>query len=117
MSFEKEIFKAIEGRGPEDAASLWEILFVIDYFQRLIATQDELNDGLGALAGIGAIRELPGHRYIDARLGTGSADLTPISNEELDLAAKEYHREFWNADRRLQQKGRARPDKRPISPS
>lgn len=112
MSFEKEILSAIAKRGPDDPATLPDILWAIDFYERVSASSEEISEGLQALLRSGAIRELPGHRYIDAELGPGSADFSPISKEELDAARKEYGRRFRKTYHELHPKSRRR-DRRP----
>lgn len=111
MSFETEILNAISKRGPDNPATLSDILWVVDYYQRLIASSEELSEGLQALLRSGAIRELPAHRYIDAGFGQGSADFSPISKQELDAARNEYGRKFRKTYHELDRKSQ-RPNGR-----
>ena len=109
MAFEKEIRVAIAGHGPDDAATLTDIIGAVDAQQKLIVTNDELADGLRALLAAGTIRELAGHRYIDAKLGPGGLTFTPITELELSEAVAEYGRRFRAAYKRLEEQGVA-PD-------
>ncbi len=92
--FDDDILAPILGRDADDPASLWELLSSVDAVHQTFVDVDELNAALARLALGGLIRELPGHRYVDATAGGGDAHLRPITLFEWQAAIEEFQREF-----------------------
>ena len=96
--FDDDVLGPILGRDSEDPAMLWELLSSVDAIHQTFIDVDELNAALGRLAASHRIRELPGHRYVDATAGAGapdgSATLVPVSLFEWQAAIEEFQREF-----------------------
>lgn len=62
--YARDVAGAIDGKGPEDPASLWQFHQAIDWRERDEIDVEALNAILGWLVASGRIRELPGHRYV-----------------------------------------------------
>ena len=92
--YDEDIHGPIIGRGPGDPALLWELISSVDATHQTFIGVEDLQAGLGRLAAAGRISELPGHRYIDAAAGVGSAVMTPITAPEWDAAVAEFQAEF-----------------------
>jgi len=92
--FDDDILGPITGCDAQDPAPLWELLSSVDAMHQTLIGVDDLNAALARLAAAGLIRELPGHRYIDAVFEGGSAQLTPISVFEWQAAIEQFQAEF-----------------------
>jgi hypothetical protein len=89
-----DLLDPIIGRGIDDPALLWELISSVDAVHQTFIGIDDLQAGLARLAAAGRIRELAGHRYVDAHAGVGSAEMAPITASEWRAAVDEFQAEF-----------------------
>jgi hypothetical protein len=97
-----DVARAIADHREDDPVELWHLHEAVDARERDAIDVDELNTILGWLASSGRVRELPGHRYVDATHGSGRTDLTPVTADEWVAARAEYSRWFARTFAELQ---------------
>lgn len=95
-TYEREVYQAVEGRGPGQAIDLAGIIGVVDELDHGILTREELVDALRRLHRRGKVAEYGHHLYYDPSTtrGTAPRGLSPITDWDLERACAEYAARF-----------------------
>ncbi len=88
------IYEAIKGRSEKGAASLADIIGAVDYYERVIFSCEELENGLRDLIQHGKIAEISKHKFVDAKGQSYPRTFSGVTEDEWEQAYKQYSREF-----------------------
>jgi hypothetical protein len=93
--FDRDVYRAIEGRTEASPADVADVLGLVDAFQRLVLTVSELNQSLERLIGSARVKEVAPGRYAEG--DDPSRTFHPISESDHDAAYELYQERLRSA--------------------
>lgn len=97
--FEEDILWALEESNPENPMELWELIYAIDYRQRVIASYDEIRTAIKTLIMNGDIKETTKLHYYKTQGKETKRLFTEFSESEYEKTVEKYREWFRQAEK------------------